>query len=303
MLSCRTLTRGSPRKPRSRPFLYLSTRAATCATLMPRVRGADLRVEPGPGRGDRVSRHDRTGRGVAADWHDLALGVVVARLGKLDRHTLVGGQEGLRRRGLVEADHPGDVPVIARPGPEHCQHRANAVRRAERPRAVDAFEFADRETSRAHLGQQALLPGVAFNRRVRKSVHNGLRPEVARARRSRVVAVAGCGRTRLEVLNQRVAVLVGERLPDDLGSDDIAGDFDLGAVRPALQSWDLRYQRNEQRVADAENHREDDQHAQCGDVLPQGTKYRPHYRTPGMNWITRSMSLMPMNGRIRPPTP
>ena len=93
---------------------------------------------------------------------------------------------------------------------------------AERPGTVDVLELADGQAAAAHLGEQALLAGVAFDARVGQGVDDRLRAEVGGARGGGVVAVTGRGRARLEVLRQRVAVVVGEGLADQLRADDLA---------------------------------------------------------------------------------
>ena len=122
------------------------------------------------------------------------------------------------------------APVRRAAGTEHDQHRADAAGGAVRPGAVDAVELADREAARADLGEQALRAGVRRVGRVGQRVDDVLRAEVAGPGRGRVVAVAGGGGPRLEVLRQRVALGVGERLPDQRAADGRAAGGDERAV-------------------------------------------------------------------------
>ncbi len=96
---------------------------------------------------------------------------------------------------------------------EDGQDRADPAGGAVGAAAVDVFEVADRLAAGADLGEQAGLVGA---------VDDVLRAEVAGRCRGRVVAVTGGGRPGLEVLLERVAVGVGERLADQAAADDRA---------------------------------------------------------------------------------
>ena len=96
----------------------------------------DVRVEAAAAGGDGVGGHLRVGRRAAADRHDLADAVVLAELGALDAHTLVGVEERRRRRvaRFVDADHLRRVDDVAArvARADHRQHGADAVAGAER---------------------------------------------------------------------------------------------------------------------------------------------------------------------------
>ena len=70
----------------------------------------------------------------------------------------------------------------------------------------------------------------------------------------------------------------------------------------SLQAGHLGDQPDEDRVGDAEDHGEHQQRAQRGPVLADEIG-EVHCHIPGKNWMTRSMSLMPMNGAMMPPRP
>ena len=68
--------------------------------------------------------------------------VVLAGLARTPPSRPGSGHERRGRAGLVDADHAGDRTGAAGRG-EHREHRADAVRRAVRPGAVDALQLAD----------------------------------------------------------------------------------------------------------------------------------------------------------------
>ena len=135
-----------------------------------------------------------------------------------------------------------------------------------------------------------------------RGVDDALRAEVARAGGQRVVAVTGRRRAALEVLRQRVAVGVGERLPDQAAAHRLSVGLDDRAVGVVVQAGDLGHQPDEDRVGDAEDHGEHQQRPQRGPVLTNKIG-EVHGHIPGKSWITRSISLMPMNGAMMPPSP
>ena len=63
---------------------------------------------------------------------------------------------------------------------------------------------------------------------------------------------------------------------------------------------------HDQRVEDPGEHGEEEQAAEGSEVLPDEARKTIHVGqppNPGMFKMMRSMSLIPMNGMIRPPTP
>jgi hypothetical protein len=174
---------------------------------------------------------------------------------------------------------------------EHGQYRSDAARRAERPGPVHAVQLADRLAAGADLGEQAWLPW---------GVDHVLGTEVAGAGRGRVVPVPRGGGTALEVLLQRVTVTVGEGLADDPAADRLAVGH--RPLRLAAQAGQLRHRGDQKRVRHAAHDGEDEQRTQGCDVLAN-PGWEAHHEIPGTNWMTRSMSLMPMNGAMIPPTP
>src|SRR5215467_983131 len=139
-----------------------------------------------------------------------------------------------------------------------------------------------------------------------------IRPEIGRAAGERVAAaglVAGGGGRRrgprLEVLRQRVALGVDELLAQQAGTRHLAVEADQRAVR-LLAERHLADPEYHERVEDAADHREDQQAAEPGEQLAHNgreTRHDDQPPNPGMNWMMRSMSLIPMNGMMRPPTP
>ena len=151
----------------------------------------------------------------------------------------------------------GDVPGGVA-GAGHREHGARAAGRAVGAAPVHALQPADGPAARADLGQQA---------RAVRAVDDVLGPEVARAGRRRVVAVARRGRAALEVLLERVAAGVGERLADERAADRPSVQGDVGAVGVVLQAGDLGDREHGQRVGDAEQDGQHEQGAQRGQVL------------------------------------
>ncbi len=233
------------------------------------VGDADVRVEAAAAGGDRVGGDGGPVGCVASDRGDHACAVVVAGRGEFDLDAAVGGDEGPGRAGLVEAHRAGDgaggaVAVID--GQDGADSFGGAVGAA----AVDAFEFADGFAAGADLGEQAGLV---------RNVDDVLGPEVARRCGCRVVAVAGGGRPGLEVLLERIAVAVGVRLADEPAADGAAvlvGDRAAGSVGQAREPADADHQ---QRIEDAEQDGQDDQGAQCGEVLGE-PGWQSHVRSP-----------------------
>ena len=165
------------------------------------------------------------------------------------------------------------------------QHGAHAVGRAVRTPTIDALELTDCRAPRTHLRQQALLSGVAGVGRVGKGVEDAFGPEVAPAARRGVVAGAGRRRPGLEVLGQRVAFAVDERLAEQTRANDGAVHLDERSVSLRLQAGNLRGEQDDERVGDACQHRDDEQGANGRDVLPYRERHPGHgdHPIPGMN--------------------
>jgi hypothetical protein len=125
------------------------------------VSGRDVGIKATAAGGHGVGRYLRIGGRRAADRHQLAEGVVLARLRAFDPDAFVAGQE--RRGGgvarFVDADDPGRVGDLARrvAGSDHREHRADTTARAERARAVGPIKLPDVGAARAYLGEQARL--------------------------------------------------------------------------------------------------------------------------------------------------
>ena len=144
-----------------------------------------------------------------------------------------------------------------------------------------------------HVGAEAVLVAVGGDAlgdggeevRVRRA-------EVGAARRGAVVAVAGRRRPGVEVLGRR------EGLADQLGADDHAVALDERAVGGVLPP-DLGDRGDDERVGEPADHGEDDDGDQRRAELADE---RVHQETPSAE-MTTSMSLMPTNGAMIPPTP
>ena len=99
-----------------------------------------------------------------------------------------------------------------------------------------------------------------------------------------------------------IAVGVGEQLTDQPAAHRLSVDLDDRPVGVVAQAGQLRHQPDEQRVGDADDHGEHQQRAQRGPVLAN-EDWRSSCHIPGKSWITRSISLIPMNGAMMPPRP
>ena len=69
-----------------------------------------------------------------------------------------------------------------------------------------------------------------------------------------------------------------------------------------MQAGDLGDQPDEHRIGEADDDGEDEQGPQRGGVLANEIG-EFHAHIPGKSWMTRSISLMPMNGAMMPPSP
>ena len=93
---------------------------------------------------------------------------------------------------------------------------------------------------------------------------------------------------------------VGDRLTEQAGTDDDAVAGDQRTIGPVAHGH-APDAPDEGWVGDAEREGEHEHHAQRGEEL---TNWRHGDHTiPGRSETTRSMSLMPMNGAMTPPTP
>jgi hypothetical protein len=79
-----------------------------------------------------------------------------------------------------------------------------------------------------------------------------------------VPSASGRRRPRLEVLGEWIAFTVEEVLPDQLRADDLAVLLDHRIVGAVLESWDLSYRGDQERISDAHDDGEGEQHPQRG---------------------------------------
>ena len=130
------------------------------------VRRRDVRVQPAAAGGDRVGGHRGSAGAPPRIGHDLTDAVVLAELGALDAHALVGVQERRRCRShgsltlttrvgwttLPRASR-GPITDSTAPTPSPVQNGRGAVH---------AFELADGGAARADQGEQAGLGVVVL---------------------------------------------------------------------------------------------------------------------------------------------
>ncbi len=88
----------------------------------------------------------------------------------------------------------------------------------------------------------------------------------------------------------------GERLADQLRADDLAVDLDERTLGLVVEG-DLADRRDDEGIHDTGQHGEDDEHADGGRQLTA-----QHHETPRA-LMMRSMSLIPTNGAMIPPSP
>ena len=284
-------------KPSARPVVYardqrshardgstpraLATRAPAAAAYA----GDDPVVQPAAAGGDRVGGHRGVAGRVPRTGSMTPWRVVRAERRALDRARPVRRDERRRGAGLVDADDPVTGPCRRRR--EDRQHGADARPACSTagPRSTPSSS-PDGQAPRADLGEQAQLAAVAVRvvrlGRVAERVDDVLRAEVGRAGRGRVVAVTGRRRPGLEVLHQRPAVLVGERLADERrahGSVPSTVTSEPSARCFSPGSWATASDR--QRVGQTGQDGEHEQRAQRGEVLGEASEGRRIRRSRG----------------------
>src|SRR5262249_32525539 len=114
----------------------------------------------------------------------------------------------------------------------------------------------------------------------------------------RVVAVAGRRRTAVKVAR------CCEPLTDDRRPDDMSTPLAQLSIRLVAEQR-LRQPGHDERVDDAEQHRGDHGHQHGNDEIPGEIHIRVHpWPQASLSVVmTTSMSLMPTNGAMMPPTP
>jgi hypothetical protein len=214
--------------------------------LQARVRGTDVGVEPASAGRDGVGWDDGNGRRSSPNRGDHPVGVVLAVAGTLDRNSFPRREKGLGGARLVDTDGAGDragEPVLV----EDSEHRTNPVVGAERTPTINTLQTADILAPETDLAEQALASGRLLRPGgslwVGKCVDDVLGAEVGGRGRGRVVAVTGRRRAGLEVLHERLAVLVEEGLADEPASHRCPrvrpGPAEQGSVSAAMQAWQL----------------------------------------------------------------
>src|SRR5262245_51522799 len=107
--------------------------------------------------------------------------------------------------------------------------------------------------------------------------------------------MAGRRRAAAEVVRR------GKRLTDDSRSDQLPVAADQLTVR-FVWKHQLSKCRDDQRIADAQQHRRDGRHEKCDEEISSEVHRRRRYTS--RNAVTRtSIALMPTNGTMTPPTP
>src|SRR4029450_4821311 len=153
----------------------------------------------------------------------------------------------------------------AQPAPLHPrQARTAPFSGAEPTPPINALQTANILAAGADLAEQAGPSGWLVRAwgsvGVGEGVDDVLWAQVGCGRRCRVVAVTGRRGTGLEVLHERLAVLVEEGLADEPASHRCLGvrPAEQGSVSAALQAWQLGHRCNGQGVGEAERDGEEE---------------------------------------------